>query len=76
MKKNYPILGIITALSFIFFLGLTIPIQAHLKEQIQKIDKQITGSVTDESGAALPGTSVSIKGTSKGTTTDATGNTR
>ena len=73
MKKNYPIQRLFTALSFLLFLGVTIPIQANFKEQIQKIDKQITGKVTDESGAALPGTSVSIKGTSKGTTTDATG---
>ena len=73
MKKNYSILKLLSALSFLLFLGISPHIQAHLKEQVQKVDKQITGKVTDESGAVLPGTSVSIKGTSKGTNTDASG---
>ncbi len=34
----------------------------------------ITGKVTDEKGAAMPGTSVGVKGTSLGTATDADGN--
>ena len=73
MKKNYSILKLLSALSFLLFLGISPHIQAHLKEQVQKVDRQITGKVTDESGAVLPGTSVSIKGTSKGTNTDASG---
>ncbi|WP_373512116.1 SusD/RagB family nutrient-binding outer membrane lipoprotein [Persicitalea sp.] len=32
-------------------------------------DRQITGTVTDESGAGLPGVSILVEGTSKGTTT-------
>lgn len=37
-------------------------------------DKVITGTVTDESGAPLPGATVFVKGTSTGTTTDFDGN--
>src|SRR5882762_2582004 len=37
-------------------------------------DKKITGSVKDEKGLPMAGASVSIKGTSKGTTTDSSGN--
>ena len=73
MKKISPPLLFISAFYIAFLFGVISPIQAHSREQIQKVDKQITGTVTDESGAILPGTSVSLKGTSKGTTTDATG---
>ena len=73
MKKTSPLLSFIAAFYIAFLFGVISPVQAHSKEQIQKADKQITGTVTDEGGAILPGTSVSLKGTSKGTTTDATG---
>ena len=36
-------------------------------------DKTVTGTVTDEGGSALPGVSVVVKGTTRGTTTDASG---
>lgn len=39
----------------------------------QFIDQNVTGTVTDETGAGLPGVSVAIKGTTKGTNTDANG---
>lgn len=35
--------------------------------------KRITGTVTDRDGAALPGATVTVKGTNRGTTTDASG---
>ncbi|MBD2703006.1 TonB-dependent receptor [Spirosoma sp. BT702] len=38
------------------------------------VDRRITGQVTDEKGAALPGANVIEKGTNNGTTTDASGN--
>lgn len=38
-----------------------------------KLDQTITGTVTDENGAELPGVSILVKGTQKGTTTDANG---
>ncbi len=37
------------------------------------VDRTITGQVSDESGNKLPGVSVVVKGTSRGTTTDANG---
>ena len=36
-------------------------------------DETITGTVTDEGGQALPGVSIVVKGTTKGTNTDANG---
>ncbi|GAA4400331.1 TonB-dependent receptor [Nibrella viscosa] len=39
-------------------------------------DKEVSGSVKDASGSALPGVSVSIKGSQRGTTTDPNGNYR
>ena len=39
-------------------------------------DVVVTGKVTDEQGAGLPGVSVVVKGTTLGTSTDATGNFR
>ena len=36
---------------------------------------KVSGVVTDESKATLPGTTILVKGTKKGTTTDADGNT-
>ncbi|GHB65880.1 SusC/RagA family TonB-linked outer membrane protein [Persicitalea jodogahamensis] len=36
-------------------------------------DMTVTGTVTDEGGSALPGVSVVVKGTTRGTTTDASG---
>ncbi len=36
-------------------------------------DKTVTGTVTDESGGSLPGVSVVVKGTNRGTTTDVNG---
>lgn len=38
-----------------------------------KLDQTVTGTVTDESGGGLPGVSILVKGTQKGTTTDASG---
>jgi TonB-linked SusC/RagA family outer membrane protein len=40
---------------------------------LQPVDRTITGTVTDETNAALPGVSVLVKGTSIGTVTDADG---
>lgn len=39
-------------------------------------DSMVTGKVTDDGGSALPGVSVVVKGTTRGTTTDTEGNYR
>ena len=41
--------------------------------QIFAQDRTITGSVVDETGASMPGATVSLKGTQKGTVTDING---
>jgi len=43
-------------------------------EAVQQQGKTVTGKVTDVDGESLPGVTVLIKGTSKGTTTDIDGN--
>lgn len=43
------------------------------KIAVLPIDKSITGTVSDETGSGIPGVSVTIKGTSKGTNTDVNG---
>ncbi len=40
---------------------------------LQSFDQTITGTVTDESGSGLPGVSILVKGTQRGTTTDGGG---
>jgi len=39
----------------------------------QPVDRTVSGRVTDEAGEGLPAVNVSVKGTTRGTTTDATG---
>ena len=51
--------------SIFLWLVAMVPLQAQ--------DRSITGKVTGEDGMSLPGVTVSIKGTSKGTNTDADG---
>jgi TonB-dependent starch-binding outer membrane protein SusC len=46
---------------------------AYTVELSQTADRAITGKVTDESGAGLPGVSVVLKGTQRGTTTNTAG---
>ena len=54
---------------FLFFwVAMTIPSFAQ--------DNTVTGKVTGEDGSALPGVTVSIKGTTKGTNSDVNGNFR
>jgi len=56
----------------LFSLFLTISAQAN-NPLNSSLDKKITGKVTDESGSPLASVSVSIKGTTKGATTDQKG---
>jgi len=55
--------------ALLIFIGLALltilPLQAQIK---------ISGTVTDKSGSPLPGTTVTVKGTTVGTVTDSNGN--
>jgi len=66
--KSYliPWSKITTAVAFLFLLPLLIFAQ-------QRVTRDITGKVADNTGNPLAGVSVSIKGSSAGTTTDAEG---
>ncbi|WP_428666981.1 SusC/RagA family TonB-linked outer membrane protein [Runella sp.] len=57
--------------SSVGFLDEEIPVK--ILESLP-VDIPITGTVTDESGAGLPGVSILIKGTQRGSTTDPNGN--
>ncbi|MFD1142032.1 SusC/RagA family TonB-linked outer membrane protein [Larkinella insperata] len=52
------------------------PLQSLNSFAQQAVDKTITGTVTSETGEGLPGVSVVIQGTTRGTTTDAQGSYR
>lgn len=45
----------------------------HLQEQVQAPGDELRGRITDEKGHPLPGVSIKIKGTTRGTTTNADG---
>lgn len=49
------------------------PSHSFLLDKESPVDQQVSGKVTDENGGGLPGVSVVVKGTTKGTSTDATG---
>jgi TonB-dependent starch-binding outer membrane protein SusC len=57
-------------------LVLISPKSADPRLFVTAIDIPVTGKVTDEKGAGLPGVSVIVKGSSQGTTTDGEGNFR
>jgi TonB-linked SusC/RagA family outer membrane protein len=50
----------------------TLPLPAK-EVQIAPTDQTITGTVSDEKDAPLPGVTIAVKGTTRGTTTDANG---
>lgn len=58
----------------------TVPIDpisiTELERNLAIVSQNVTGSVTDENGAVLPGVSVLVKGTQKGTTTNEEGSYR
>jgi hypothetical protein len=64
MKHSYPIPIKVRALMLLFFFTSSMVFA----------QKKITGKVTDaESGIGLPGATVQVKGTNKGTSSDANG---
>lgn len=48
------------------------PAEMHVYS-VQQTERTITGTVTDSHGEPLPGVSVSVKGTTRGTITDING---
>ncbi|WP_375448398.1 SusC/RagA family TonB-linked outer membrane protein [uncultured Fibrella sp.] len=67
-------LRILTALRHISLLGLfLLSLATGRSASAQTTDQPIVGVVTDEKGDALPGVSIVLKGTSRGTTTDGSG---
>ncbi len=70
-RQSLPSRFLQTMLVFLFLIPLSISI---LKASAASTSAaSVTGKVTDETGVALPGVSVVLKGTNTGTTTDANG---
>lgn len=65
-NTNKSLFGKVACLFFIFFAFSTLTVFGQ--------DKRVTGRITGESGEALAGASVSVKGSRLGTTTDGNGN--
>ena len=55
------------------FVGFLLLMLIQLSATAQTPDQAVTGTITDEKGEGLPGVSVVLKGTTRGTTTDAGG---
>ncbi|TAE28306.1 MAG: TonB-dependent receptor [Cytophagales bacterium] len=54
--------------------GLLIALLSIVSLNLQAQDKQVTGKVSDGSGLGMPGVSIAIKGSTRGTNSDANGN--
>ncbi|SEM63818.1 TonB-linked outer membrane protein, SusC/RagA family [Chitinophaga rupis] len=70
MKKTSPLFklpGCVSILLLMLFSFFALPANA------QSLLPSVTGKVMDENGLALPGATVAVKGTSKGTVTSSTG---
>jgi TonB-linked SusC/RagA family outer membrane protein len=65
--------GIMKLSAFLMFLAV-LQVSAGNTSTLQVQSIKISGTATDEKGEALPGVSVIIKGTTKGTVTDVNGN--
>lgn len=79
MRNIFPIQGWKTRclLAFTYCLLTLISVaNAGNLPGVRPVDEMITGTVTDEGGLGLPGVSVIVKGTTKGTNTDAQGSYR
>ncbi|MDP9080289.1 MAG: TonB-dependent receptor [Bacteroidota bacterium] len=75
--KKFPgRLFLLTGMLIACWIAFVQPSSASVKAKASKqiSNMQVTGRVTDEKGLALPGVSVSLKGTSVGGVTDVTGN--
>lgn len=77
MKKNLPLrlcyaLLLATAVQSAFALPSKTP--PLISKESRKADVKVSGNVTDDNGEPLPGVSIIVKGTAKGTSTDANGN--
>jgi TonB-linked SusC/RagA family outer membrane protein len=70
--ENQKKLWRILSLTIVMLIGCLMTVSAVTTQQPQK--KEISGKVTDSSGAPIPGVSVLVKGTTNGTVTDASGN--
>lgn len=75
-----PAMFLYSGVAFATTTGSTNPIQnkqvkknRHLQTMDPSFDREIKGRVTDEKGEGLPGVSIIVKGTSRGTTTDLEG---
>ena len=74
-NSSAPLLLSLSCLHFAYAAPVAgVPTRNHaILVEATAVDKTITGKVTDETNNGLPGVSIVIKGTQKGTVTDANG---
>lgn len=74
LKKPFQLISLIVALFILSTIQLSAGSSIHSKEiSSQQQQRTVSGTVTDDTGDQLPGVTVVIKGTSKGTVTDIDG---
>ncbi|WP_025764235.1 SusC/RagA family TonB-linked outer membrane protein [Dyadobacter tibetensis] len=80
--QQIPKLGLGKSSCALIFLGLMMPMDGRsekrhktwpIAQEIESVDKTVSGRITDEHNSPLPGVSVVVKGTSTGTSTQADG---
>ncbi|MHA8057352.1 SusC/RagA family TonB-linked outer membrane protein [Aquirufa nivalisilvae] len=76
MKKNQTMRQHVSYLRMyiLYFALLCGIVHSTQASNVSFIDKSVTGKVTEENGAPIPGVSVTQKGSTRGTTTDINGN--
>lgn len=75
VPNSYLKVGIACFVMFLFFISTASATPANETEtiNIEEVDKRITGQVSSATGEALNGVSISVKGSTAGTRTDADG---
>jgi TonB-dependent starch-binding outer membrane protein SusC len=74
MRKHFPFVRMLFVATLIFFVGAAQATTTKNFRSSRKADVKVSGKVTDETGAGIPGASVAVKGTTRGVTTDPSGN--
>ena len=75
MKKTYPIKQRVARWSILFMMAFAMPLYCTLGSTnlTAVVASKLTGTVTDENGAGMPGVTIAKKGTSSGANSDVNG---
>ena len=75
MKKTYPFKQRVARWSILFTMAIAMPLFSTLGSMNLNavVASKLTGTVTDENGAGMPGVTIAKKGTSSGANSDVNG---